>query len=871
MERALVELGRPVGVKELLRLMGMNPGQLTHLKRVLRELVRGGTLESSGKRFFLRVEKSEGPKAAQERGRGRSHSHPPEREAPSKPNHNKPNKQSGPRIEGTVSLHADGFGFVRVAGAGPDVEDVFLPPHEAQKLLDGDKVSLEIVPGRGGRTMGRVLDLVDRTRQMAVGVYRESGHEGLVECEGLGLVRVPKTQLARPGDAVKVRLGAAARLLGPGEALVGEVAGSIGRPGDRSVEVLAIAYKKGFHDEFPPAVMDEADRFELQVRPEEAIEPGRRDLRSVKLVTIDGEDARDFDDAVFCEETPTGWRLVVAIADVAQYVKPGTALDDEARRRATSVYLPGRVLPMLPERLSNGLCSLVPHQDRLCLVADLQIGRDGAPQSTRLYPGLMRSAARCTYNEVHDVLEGTEVPGRTELKPMFERLLALSHALHGMRSRRGAIDFDLPETRVELGEDGQPLRMVRRERWESHRIVEECMLAANEAVARWFNEQELPTVHRHHGEPDEEKLELFRALALAYGLQVPAGDLSSKQLNALLAQLAGHPEQRALNQLLLRSMMQAVYSAERGGHYGLAAPDYLHFTSPIRRYPDLLVHRLLKDHWKHGRAQAHRLEALAAELEGMAQSSSERERAAMQVEREVVSFYSALMLEGRVGEEMAGVIAGLSDKAAYVELEGLFIEGQLPADTLAQRWHFVPERHRLVLGGGKELKVGMPVRVRLAVVSPARRLILLAPVELDGKPVADRRAHEAAATAGEPARPEKFLARLEAHRQAGGRKDERHGGGKGRAGKPPRGEKGQGQGRAHGKQERHEAHGKAQGHQAHGKAQKHEPHGKAEKVGAAAAPEERRTKQRRGKHERREKHERRAKQDRRGGGRGKRR
>jgi ribonuclease R len=256
----------------------------------------------------------------------------------------------------------------------------------------------------------------------------------------------------------------------------------------------------------------------------------------------------------------------VAIADVSHYVREGTELDTEAVRRATSVYLPSRVLPMLPERLSNGICSLKPDVDRLCMVADMVIDRTGMTLESEVYPGVMRSAARCTYTEVHDVLNGQKVPGRTELKPHFDRLMTLAKTLTAMRLARGAIDFDLPEQKVELGEDGLPTRLVRRERWESHRLVEECMLAANEAVARFFREQNLPTVNRYHGDPDEERLDMFLTLLGAYGINVPSGDFTSKSLNDLLKQLEGHPEQRALIQLALRSMMQAVYSSKNTGH-----------------------------------------------------------------------------------------------------------------------------------------------------------------------------------------------------------------------------------------------------------------------------------------------------------------
>ncbi|HZI07153.1 MAG TPA: VacB/RNase II family 3'-5' exoribonuclease, partial [Archangium sp.] len=504
-------------------------------------------------------------------------------------------------LEGILHVHRDGYGFVHPSSGEGD--NIFLPPQEASRALDNDRVIVEAW-GRPGRMEGRLVQVVGRTRQLAVGTYVEQGkRQAFVipydkNLQTQGNIRVPPTQMARDGDVVKVRLGSGAELLEPGEGLYGEVAGSIGKPGDPSNEVLSIAYSQGFSDEFPPEVMDEADRILPTVSEEEARGESRRDLRQMALVTIDGEDARDFDDAVYVEEHAQGWRLVVAIADVTHYVQESTALDAEALRRATSVYLPDRVLPMLPERLSNGICSLRPDEDRLCMVADMVLDRSGRLVSSEIYPGVMRSHARCTYNEVQDVLDGKDIPHRNAFKPHFERLMALARVLMQMRKERGAIDFNLPEHKVVMGEDGMPARMESRERKDSHRLIEECMLAANEAVAKFFSDLGLPSVYRYHGEPDEEKLAVFAQLAQAYGFRLQAEEISPKALNAFMSQLQGHPEEGALNQLLLRSMMQAVYTASDVGHYGLAAEYYLHFTSPIRRYPDLLVHRLLKAHWE---------------------------------------------------------------------------------------------------------------------------------------------------------------------------------------------------------------------------------------------------------------------------------
>ncbi|MGA9524085.1 MAG: ribonuclease R, partial [Myxococcaceae bacterium] len=661
-----------------------------------------------------------------------------------------PSKQPAGRVsgeglvDGILHVHRDGYGFVHpLTGGG---ENIYVPSEEVQLALDGDRVLVEVVKGRGGRTAGVVLDVLERRRQRVVGVYRQEGRRNAWVTPNdkslQGDIRVPPTQLARDGDLVKVVLGIGASVIEPGVALFGEVMGVIGQPGSPSGEVLSIAYANGFSDEFPEEVMADADRYALAVTPEEAVDEERRDLRQLPLVTIDGEDARDFDDAVYVEPTPGGgWRLVVAIADVTHYVREDMALDAEALHRATSVYLPDRVLPMLPERLSNGICSLRPEEDRLCMVADMVFDRGARLRSYELYPGVMRSVARCTYNEVQDVLDGKDVPHRNLFRPQFENLMALARALHDMRLQRGAIDFDLPEYKVIIGEDGLPARMERRERKDSHRLIEECMLAANEAVARFFQENELPCVYRYHGEPDEEKLQIFAALAQAHGFKLGArGEISSFELNQFLEQLEGHRERRALNQLLLRSMMQAVYSAENVGHYGLAAEYYLHFTSPIRRYPDLIVHRLLKAHWRRGGKvpPLHACEVETERLEAMAAQSSERERAAVSVEREVVSYYSTLLMKDRVGEEFDGTVAGIADFGFFVELEEVFVEGLVRAETLGPGMRMDTLSHSLVWPHGKRIRVGDKARVRLVAANLERRQLELEAVSFPGEAALER-------------------------------------------------------------------------------------------------------------------------------------
>src|SRR5215472_4756877 len=697
--RTLERADHTLGVAELLRSSGLHGGQRTEVKRAMRALVKEGRVERAGQRFSL----------------------PGRRAAAGGDRRSAPASRGRKVLEGTLSLHRDGFGFVDVGTE----EDIFVPPHEARRALDGDRVKVEVVTARG-RSEGRIVGVVDRHREAVVGTYVErGGNEALVRPNDPnvpGPVRVPRTQLARDGDVVTVRLGVGADLLPPG-GLVGEVTGSLGRPGDPSQDVLAIVFAQGFSEAFPPQVMDEADRVPLHVPATEVQEGQRKDLRALSLVTIDDVDARDFDDAVYAEDQVGGAvRLWVAIADVSHYVRPGSDLDGEAFRRGTSVYLPDRVLPMLPERLSNGICSLRPNEDRLCLVAEMVFDRGGRRNSTELYPAVMRSAARCTYDEVQRVLDGQSVPDRDRFHPLFQRLQRLGRTLRKVREQRGAIDFDLPETRPELDEHGQPVRMVQRERKESHRIVEDCMLAANEAVAAYFQERGLPSVYRFHGEPDPDKLSAFAELARAHGFTVPGkGEPTSRELNLFMRGLVGHPGQRAMNQLMLRSMMQAVYSPDQVGHYGLGAEEYLHFTSPIRRYPDLLVHRLLRAHWERGRRQRpeRELEREMEELRRMAEHSSERERAAMKCEREVNALYACLLMEDRVGEEFAATVSSLTDFGFFVELDAEHVEGLVRADDLGPG-------HRLVVGAlvwpnGRRVQVGQALTVLLAGVNVQRR------------------------------------------------------------------------------------------------------------------------------------------------------
>ena len=632
----------------------------------------------------------------------------------------------GAEVIGVLHLKSEGYGFVSalVGGAGRE-NDLFVPPQHTQGALDGDVVRARAIKGRDGRLAGEVMEIVERRRQLALGTYQARGQGAWVIPHDRALaenINVPRHPTAQDGEMVKVRLHRDPR--GP---LQGEIINVLGARGDPRFEILASAYAAGFSDQFDPATLIAAESVPAHVTRDDLT--GRRDLRHLPLATIDGEDARDFDDAVHVSRVGTGYRLVVAIADVAQYVRPGGPLDREALRRGTSVYFPGTVLPMLPERLSNGICSLNPDVDRLCMVCDLALDAQGRPLQADLYEAVMRSHARLTYTKVADALEGRVPP---DVKPLLADLLVageLAKKLTEQRKKRGAIDFDLPEAKVVLDDKGHVKALERRPRNDAHRLVEEFMLAANEAVARFFDVRGLPTVYRIHDAPDEEKLEAFAALARTHGFEVPAGnEMTPSVLNRFLAQVEGKPQQKALNSLLLRAMMQAVYSPDNIGHYGLAAPTYLHFTSPIRRYPDLMVHRLLKEHWARGgqTLRQHEHDEQEAMLAGVAAQCSERERASMKAERDIDSFYAAMFMMDKIGLRYQAVVASVTDFGLFCEMKDIFVEGLVPSEDLGEGVTHDQVLHRLKVGSsGKSYGVGDELEVEVVSADPARRRITL--------------------------------------------------------------------------------------------------------------------------------------------------
>ncbi len=615
--------------------------------------------------------------------------------------------------------------------------------------MHGDRVVAAITRTRRGgleRPRGHVVRVLARATTSLLGVVRH-GRSGscLVPQDGrVGYrVRLVDAGAARDGDMVSAAITA---YPGPHEDLEARVVTVLGDASDPRVETDAVIHAHGLPLAFPPEVLREAESVVRQVarpsrhgalppvtgapRPwrESWISSERLDLRDLSLVTIDGETARDFDDAVAVLDGGDGrTRLLVAIADVAAYVRRGSALDLEARARGTSVYFPDRVIPMLPEALSNGICSLEPGQDRLVQAALLDCDPSGHVVGAAFFPGVMRSRARLTYTEVRQIVADDDLPTRrrhASLVEDLERMAVLAEAMAALRHARGSIDFDLAEAEVMLDPHGRPESIVKAERNVAHRMIESFMLAANEAVAAFLTAMRVPIPYRVHEAPDPDALvELARFLE-GFGLRLEQRGETVRPVafQRVLERVAGRPEERLVNTVMLRTMKQARYAAANAGHFGLAAGCYTHFTSPIRRYPDLVVHRLLAAHLGGDRAA---LAASAGELEAVSEESSRRERDAMDAEREVVQLKKVQFMQDKIGETYTGFVSGVVPFGFFVEMERWFVEGLVHVATLTDdRYDYVEHRH-LLQGRrrGRVFRLGDAVRVRVASISVERKQI----------------------------------------------------------------------------------------------------------------------------------------------------
>ena len=626
---------------------------------------------------------------------------------------------------GTVQAQRNGDGWLMPDDASAPI---YLPGQQMREVIHGDRVAVRIEgPRFRGKPQGAIVEVLERrTREVVGRLHVESGVAYLTPDNPrfTHRVLVPQSQLggAESGQIVIVEITQQPSRSAQPVGRVSTVLGDHGAPG---METDIAIHSHGLPFEFPDAVLAEAAGFGTRI-PEAAI-AGREDLRSTALVTIDGEDARDYDDAVYCERTRGGWRLIVAIADVGHYVKPGSALDGEARERGTSVYFPNRVIPMLPEALSNGLCSLVPDEDRLCLCCELRVSDDGRITRSRFFEGVMRSVARLTYHEVGDFLERPGAKHAPRLEALRERLLAL-HGIYKSftreRSGRGALELDTPELKLKFDETGRVAALVEQPRNDAHRLIEECMIAANIAAARFLDRHHVPTLYRVHGLPEIDRLETLRQFLREFGLWLPpAEEVKPEHLRDLLQKIGDRPDAVLISTAVIRSMPQAVYQPGNIGHFGLALEHYAHFTSPIRRYPDLVVHRGIRQVLQAGDVQA--MAEWHGSFPALGQDCSFRERRADEATRGAIAWLKCFYMQERVGEEYDGIVSGVVDFGLFVQLDGLQVDGLLHVSALGQDY-FMRDRsgYRIVgRNSGKVYKLGDRLRVRVTNVSLDERRV----------------------------------------------------------------------------------------------------------------------------------------------------
>ncbi|MCA0311525.1 MAG: ribonuclease R [Proteobacteria bacterium] len=712
-------------------------------------------------------------------------------------------------IEGTVQGHRDGHGFVlRDDGDA----DIYLPPNEMRAVLHRDRVRVRIArQDRRGRPEGRVLEIVERPPQPIIGRLLHEAGIWLVAPEDRRYgqdVLIPKAAIgaARPGQVVVVELTEPPALYGQPVGRVKEVLGEIDDPG---MEIEIAVRKYGVPHEFSDAAIGEARALPDSVQPRDRA--GRVDLTDVPLVTIDGEDARDFDDAVYCQPAVVtgrgkkfnGWRLLVAIADVSHYVRNGAPLDVDAYERATSVYFPRRVIPMLPEKLSNGLCSLNPEVERLSMVCDMLVTAQGDVHAYQFYPAVIRSHARLTYTEVAAILANTRGPEAARRQARVQNLLDLHDAFRALlkaRQRRGAVDFDTVETQIVCDEAGRIEKIVPRQRNDAHRLIEECMLAANVCSADFIGQGRHAGLYRVHEGPTPEKLELLRAYLKALGLGLSVSDEPRPdEFQRIAAATAERPDAEQIHMMLLRAMSQAIYSPVNSGHFGLAYEAYTHFTSPIRRYPDLLVHRVIKailaerkyqlpslptpgeaheklskrlkkDSLSRKREQRERPDRLSPEVQAWEAAGlhcSANERRADEASRDVEAWLKCKYMKEHLGEEYAGTVSAATSFGLFVMLSELHVEGLVHITELGGEYFRFDEVRQELRGErtGIRYAIGTRVRVQVSRVDLDARKIDFRLVREDEDLLARAPRDKGAAPAAERGRPAKASAKRAARQQ----------------------------------------------------------------------------------------------------------
>jgi ribonuclease R len=686
----LEETKKPVSVRELVRRLSLTGDERAELKGVLRGLIAdGAVVKIRGTRIGL-----------------------PERMN---------------LVVGTLSCNPAGYGFVAPEQRRPGQKDVYLSAPNAKQALHGDRVVVRVERSSAKGPEGRIIRVLERRLQRIVGRYESDGsfggHVVPFDRRVLHELFVPagEEKGAAPGVMVS------AEITRPPTATrnpAGRVLDVLGRLEDKGVDLKVVMAKFGLPDAFPPEVEAEAARVPKVVRPEDVA--GRTDFRDWQTVTVDPETARDHDDAISLEKLSGGrWRLAVHIADVAHYVREGAALDQEAYLRGTSVYFPDRVVPMLPHALSSHICSLVEAQDRLTQTVVLELDARAAVLKTEFHDGVIRSAARLTYQQAQAIVDGDAalVERLAPVVPLVRRMDELAKAMRERRYARGSLDFELPEPKLLLGPDGEMTGIVASQRLDSMRAIEEFMLAANEAVAARLSDAGVGALFRIHETPDPEKAAEFAELAASFGYRLPADleELRPQDFQRILRQAAGKPEEKLVSYLLLRTMKLARYHEENLGHFGLAAERYAHFTSPIRRYPDLVVHRALRA-LRQG-VEPEREAARREALPEWGRHLSEMERRADEAERELSEWKKVRFMADKLGETFSGYVTGVQAFGLFVELEEVYVQGLVHVSTMSDDYYVFDERAHLLEGRNthRVYRLGDRVSVQLARVDLERR------------------------------------------------------------------------------------------------------------------------------------------------------
>lgn len=643
------------------------------------------------------------------------------------------------RVTGTYRANQKGFGFITY---DEDQADLFVPKGESLDAMNGDQVEVEIIkevdPATGKGSLARVVKVIERASQQLVGEFFAYNKEEREKTGYLGYL-VPQ------GDfGPEMRLYVLAEGIHPAlnsiciaeikeypqadrpQELVGLVTKEIGHKDEPGVDILSILYQFDIPSEFPENVKEEAEAIPQEIDPKDFT--GRLDLRDELIITIDGASAKDIDDAISIEKlSDSSYKLGVHIADVSHYVQEGTAIDKEALNRGTSVYLTDRVVPMLPQRLSNGICSLLPDEDRLALSCVMEINGQGKVVKHKLTPTIIRSSYRMTYDDVNAMIDGDQatLDEYPALQDMVKDMADLHAILEKMRTRRGALNFDTKEAEIIVDQEGHPIDIVLRERFTAERLIESFMLVANETVAAEFKGKRLPFLYRIHEQPDPDRMDKFAAFITTFGmiLRGRTEDIQPKQLQETLDKIKGEPFEPVVSTMMLRSMKQAKYSEIAMGHYGLATQDYSHFTAPIRRYPDLMVHRLIH-FYLTGKASRKDLDRLEGKIPGIAEHASRMERRAVDAERETDSLKKAEYMVDKIGQEFEGIISSVTNFGIFVSLANT-VEGLIKLSDLKGDYFSFNEQHMMLVGErtGQVFRIGQKVRVEVETVSVQDREI----------------------------------------------------------------------------------------------------------------------------------------------------